>query len=179
MKTSGPDIITELREKLQFNIGRHLYGILGSYQLLGNFELNGIAQSTLPSGEAFPSPVNLSRHLLANIKDDDLKKLIRDEGRRPQAIKRALNYTLNNTLAKLLIDTNVLILKNLELVFAYDLDLSLFRTRATNQNHILLLLPGERRSDHITIFHEANVRSHRSLPQNLIADNHLWELSNG
>lgn len=179
MKTSGPEIITELREKLQFNIGRHLFGILGSYHLLENFEQNDLAQSTLPSSIPFPHPINLSQHLLANFGDNDLKKLIRDEGRRPQAVKRALNNTLNNVLGNLLFEKNVLVLKSLELIFAYDLDLSLFRTRATNQNHILLLLPGERRSDHITIFHEADVRFHRSLPQNLIADNHLWELYNG
>jgi len=71
------------------------------------------------------------------------------------------------------------ILKQLELLFAYELDLSVFRTRATNQSHILLLLPGERRGDHVVLFHEADARFHRTIPPNLIAENHLWELTDG
>jgi hypothetical protein len=76
-------------------------------------------------------------------------------------------------------DNHLLILKHLELSFAYSLNLSVFRTRATNQHHILLLLPGERRGEGITLFHEADPRFHRSLPGNLIADNHIWELKDG
>ena len=179
MKTTGPEIITELREKLQFNIGRHLYGILGTYQQLDRFEQQDLRHATLPNGLPFPSSINLNRILLASIKDEDLKRLIRKEARRPQTVKRALNNTLNSVLGDLLIESNVLIVKNLELIFAYDLDLSVFRTRATNQNHLLMLLPGERRSDHITIFHESSTRFHRPLSSNLIADNHLWELIDG
>ena len=179
MKTTGPEIITALRDKLQFDIGRHLYGILGGYDQLEKFESEVLEQSSLPNGNSFPKPINLGRHLLAAIEDDNLKRLIRDEARRPQAVRRTLNNTLNQLLGNLLSISNILVLKNLELVFAYDLDLSVFRTRAANQSHILLLLPGERRSDHITIFHEANNRFQRPLSQNLIAENHLWELIDG
>ncbi len=179
MKTSGPEIITELREKLKFDIGRHLYGVLGSYQQLDRFEKTDLGNATLPNGEPFPPAVNLNRVLLASIGDEDLKKLVRDEAKRPQAVQRALNNSLNNVLGTLMTESNLLILKNLELIFAYDLDLSFFRTRATDQNHLLLLIPGERRSDHITVFQEASTRFHRPLPSNLIADNHLWELIDG
>lgn len=179
MKTTGPEIITALREKLQFNIGRHLYGVLGTYQQLDRFEQQDLRHATLPDGLPFPSPINLNRTLLASIKDEDLKKLIRNEARRPQAVKRTLNNTLISVVGELLSESNVLIVKNLELIFAYYLDLSIFRTRATNQNHLLLLLPGEKRSDHITIFHESSTRFHRPLSSNLIADNHLWELIDG
>ena len=179
MKITGPEIITELREKLQFNIGRHLYGVLGSYQQLDRFEQTDLGNANLPDGKPFPTTIILNQNLLASIGDEDLKKLVRDEAKRPQAVQRALNNSLNSVLGTLMAESNLLILKNLELIFAYDLDFSLFRTRATDQNHLLLLLPGERRSDHITIFHEANTRFHRSLPSNLIADNHLWELIDG
>lgn len=179
MKITGPHIISELREKLQFSVGRHLYGILGAYKLLERFEHQDLGHAVMPDGTPFPNVINLNRHLLASIEDEDLKKLVRDEARRPLAVQRALNHTLNNNLASLLEENNLLILKNFELVFAYGLDLSLFRTRATNQNHILLLLPGNRRSDHVTIFHEASTRFQRPLPPNLIADNHLWELIDG
>ena len=60
-----------------------------------------------------------------------------------------------------------LALKNLELLFAYDLELNCLRIRATNQKHILILLPGERVGDRITLFHEAPQKYHRTLPTNL------------
>ena len=72
--------------------------------------------------------------------------------------------------------SGLLTLKQIELLLTYNLDLSVLRTRASNQNHILLLLPGQRRSEQIIIFHETEPRFHRTLPGNLIADNHLWEL---
>jgi hypothetical protein len=176
MKITGPQVISELREKLQFEMGRHLYGLLGTYTLLAEFEQSDLAQARDPHGNLFPLSLNLNRELLARIGDDDLRQLVRDEARRPQAVQRRLGQELDNLLGDLLQRDHLLILKQLELVFAYNLDLSVFRTRATNQNHIVLLLPGERRGDHITLFHEAEPRFHRSLPGTLIADNHLWEL---
>lgn len=176
MKITGPQIITELREKLRFSMGRHLYGVLGTYGQLTQFEQGDLAQAQTPHGNPFPQPINLNRELLARIGDDDLRRLVRDEARRPQAVQRRLGQELDNLLSELLQNDHLLILKQLEITFAYSLDLGVFRIRATNQNHILLLFPGERRGEHITLFHKADPRYHRSLPTNLIADNHLWEL---
>jgi hypothetical protein len=64
-----------------------------------------------------------------------------------------------------------------EILFAYDLELNCLRIRATNQKHILILLPGEKVGDRITLFHEAASNNHRSLPTNLVPENHLWELN--
>ena len=47
-----------------------------------------------------------------------------------------------------------LALKNLEM-FAYDMELNCLRIRATNQKHILILLPDQKVGDRITLFHEA------------------------
>jgi hypothetical protein len=176
MKITGPQVISEIREKLQFGVGRHLYGALGGYAQLADFEETALAHAQDPQGRPFPEPVNLNRELLARIGDEDLRKLIQAEARRPQAIQRRLGQELDALLASLLEQHPFLILKQLELLFAYGLDLSVFRTRATNQNHILLLLPGARHGDHIALFHEAGSRFQRTLPPNLIADNHLWEL---
>jgi len=176
MKITGPQAITELREKLQFEIGRHLYGVLGTYAQLALFEQADLSQARDPHGNPFPCPVNLNRALLARIGDDDLRRLVKDEGRRPQAVRRRLAQELDHLLSALLDSSHLLVLKQLELVFAYGLDLSVFRTRATNQNHVLLLVPGERRGDHVILFHEADPPCQRSLPVNLVADNHLWEL---
>jgi hypothetical protein len=179
MKITGPQVISELREKLQFEVGRHLYGLLGTYTQLAEFEQTDLAQARDPGGSPFPQPINLNRELLARIGDDDLRQLVRDEARRPQAVQRRLGQALDNLLGALLGDNHLLILKHLDLIFAYSLDLSVFRTHATNQNHILLLLPGERHGEHITLFYEAEPRFHRRLPGNLIADNHIWELKDG
>ena len=177
MRITVPKAISELRDKLQFEMGRHLYGALGTFSQLAGLETSGLAQARDPQGKRFPTPVNLNRELLARIGDDELRRLVRDEGRRPQSIQRQLGQHVDNLLAEYLANDHFLVIKQLELVFAYGLDLSVFRTRATNQNHILLLLPGERRGDHVTLFHEAGSRFERTLPRNLIADNHLWELA--
>lgn len=178
MKITGPQIISELREKLQFDIGRHLYGVLGSYAQLEQFEKTDLARARNPQGDLFPKPLNLNRELLARISDDDLRRLIKDEARYPQAVQRNLNQKFDQMLSDLLSapPSGLLTLKQVELLFTYNLDLSVLRTRASNQNHILLLLPGQRRGDQIIIFHETEPRFHRTLPGNLIADNHLWEL---
>ena len=176
MKITGPQVITELREKLRFGVGRHLYGVLGTYAQLAQFEQDDLAQAQTSQGNPFPRPINVNRELLAHIGDEDLRQLVNDEARRPQAVQRRLGQELDSLLDELLQSDHFLILKQLELAFAHSLDLGVFRIRATNQNHVLLLLPGERRGEHITLFHEADPQSHRSLPINLIADNHLWEL---
>jgi hypothetical protein len=175
-KISGPQVITELRAKLRFGIGRHLYGVLGTYAQLAQFEQDDLAQARTSQGESFPRPINVNRELLANIGDEELRQLVKAEARRPQAVRRRLEQELDSMLGDLLERDHFLILKQLELAFAHSLDLGVFRIRATNQNHLLLLLPGERRGQHITLFHEVDPRYHRSLPTNLIADNHLWEL---
>ena len=43
------------------------------------------------------------------------------------------------------------------------MELNCFRIRAANQKHILVLLPGERVADRITLFHEAPATNHRTL----------------
>jgi hypothetical protein len=177
MRQSGPEIIGQLRDKLPVGIGRHLYAVLGTYAQLAHFEQAHLAQARDPEGHPLPVPLNVNRELLARIGDEELRQLVRDEPRRPQAVQRRLNQELQDLLNDRLAIHWFLILKQMELLFAYELDLTAFRTRASNQSHILLLLPAERRGDHIAVFHEADARFHRTLPENLIADNHLWELT--
>lgn len=179
MKITCTQVITELRTRLPVSVGRHLYGVLGTYVGLEQFEQDHLAQAKDLQGKPFPPPTNLNREVLARIGDEDLKRLVRDEARRPRSVQRRLGQELDRLLGARLQDSRFLIAKQLELVLAYGLDFSVFRTRAANQNHILLLLPGERRGGHIALFHEAEQRFHRSIPTNLIADNHLWELRDG
>ena len=177
MKLGGPQIISELREKLQFDIGRHLYGILGAYADLKQFEQEDLAQARDHQNKFLPAPINVNRELLKRIGDDDLRQLVDAEARRPHAVTYRLNQEFDGLLHDLLQQTDLVILKQLELLFAYNLDLSVLRTRASNQSHILILLPAERRGEHIVVFHEAAPKFQRSIPPNLIADNHLWELT--
>lgn len=176
MKLTATQIISELRNRLQVDIGRHLFGVLSSYAGLEGFERTHLAEARGLDGAPFPAPLNLNRALLDSIADDDVKRLIRDEARQPLATQRRLNGHLATLLTSQLREARFLIVKQIELIFAYELELTVFRTCATNDKHILLLLPGERRGDRITLFHEAEARFQRTLPDNLLADNHLWEL---
>ncbi len=179
MKLTGPQIISEVKEKLQFDMGRHLYGVLGTYGQLQIFQHNDLSHAKDHRGKKLPLPINVNRELLARIGDADLRKLVNSEGKRPTAVQQRLNQEFDQLLHNLLQDSNLLIIHQLELLFAYGLDLSVLRTSASNQNHILLLLPGERRGEQFIVFHEVDDRFQRTLPNNLIADNHLWELSDG
>ena len=176
MKISGAQIVSALRENLSNHSGRHLYGVLAPYAGLARFEQESLSQASLVEGKRFPAAVNLNLGLMERIGDDDLRQLVRSEGKHPTAIQRRLNLEFDALLGSLLEGEHFLILKQIELLFAYSLDLQTIRARATNQNHILLLLPGERRGDHIALFTEANARFQRELPYQLIAENHLWEL---
>lgn len=171
-------IISTLRENLQVEIGRHLYAVLAGYSQLEAFENNELAQARKSDGTSMPKAINLSRSLLDRIGDGDLRKLVKQEGKYPIGVKRKLGLEFDALLANLLSQGRFVILKNLELLFAFDLELETVRARANNQNHILLLLPGEKRGDHVTLFSDAEERFHRQLPYQLIAENHLWEIDN-
>ena len=69
----------------------------------------------------------------------------------------------------------LIVLSNLEMLFAYHLELNLLRTMAADDDQILLLLPGRRGSGRIIMFPELDVGSY-TLPTSLIASNNLWEL---
>jgi len=178
MKYTGLQITSLLRDNLQINIGRHLYAVLGTYDQLAAFEKVDLPQVLLPDHSPFPPPINLNRSLLDRLGDEDVKELARNEGKRPQAVQRRLSQEFDNLLASLLDRTHYLAVKQVELLFAFNLPLETFRARAVNQNHILLLLPGEKRGDHVLLFSQADPEFHRILPDQLITDNHIWEIDN-
>ena len=178
MKLKGSQIASNLRTNLQVEIGRHLYAVVGGYEQLAVFEKNELSQARKEDGSLMPTPINLSRALLERIGDDDLRDLVKQEGKFPIGVKRTLGLKFDALLANLLTQDHFVILKNLELLFAFELELETVRARANNHNHILMLLPGEKRGDHVVLFSEAEQRFQRQLPFQLIADNHLWELEN-
>ena len=177
MKLSGHEINSQLRQKLEMPTGRHLYVVLGSYDRLDRYERVAFREARSASDQRLGDPVNVNRRLLDAIDDDELKRLVQSEASRMETVKKRLSDELDSLVAKELASHAFLALKNMELLFAYDLELNCLRIRATNQKHILLLLPGQREGDRITLFHEAAQENHRTLPSNLVPENHLWELS--
>lgn len=173
---TGPQIISELRKQLQNQSGRHLYAVLGTYQMLENFEQNDLAPALTADGQKLPKPVNFNRDLLDHIEDEALRRMVHDESRRPQAVENQLNQAFEQVLRERFAEQSLLILKQFELMFAYKLDLSKLRTYAANQNHLLLLLPGRQVSNQILLFHESDQRFQTQFPGQLITENNLWEL---
>ena len=178
MKFKGSQIISNLKTNLQVEIGRHLYAVVGGYEQLAAFEKNDLSGARKEDGSTMPAAISLSQALLERIGDSDLRDLVRQEGKLPIGVKRRLGIEFDALLANLLAKDHFVILKNLELLFAFELELETVRARANNHNHVLMLLPGEKRGDHVVLFAEADQRFHRQLPFQLIAENHLWELDN-
>ena len=140
---SGPQVISELRKQLKNQSGRHLYVALGTYDQLETFEKHNLTSAVSADGQTLPKPVNFNLELLANIEDETLRRMVRDESRRPQAVESQLNQAFEQLLREHFKNQSLLILKQCELLFAYKLDMSKLRTYATNQNHLLLLFPGK------------------------------------
>ena len=177
MNLSGHELNSLLRQKLEMPTGRHLYVMLGTYERLERYESVDFREARSPSGERLGDPVNVNRTLLDRISDAELKRLVQTEASRMESVKDRLSKELDRLVAENLNNGFFLALKNLEILFAYNLELNCFRIRATNQKHILIMLPGEKVGDRITLFHEAPVKSHRTLPTNLVPEGHLWELN--
>jgi len=176
VKLSDHEINTQLRQKLDMPTGRHLYVVLGTYERLERYEADAFREARNSAGEHLGAPLNVNRSLLGRFGDEDLKWLVRNEAKLPETVKKRLSEEMDALIAERLASASFLALKNFELPFAYDLELNCLRIRATMRKHILLMLPGERVGDRITLFHEAPPDNHRTLPMNLVPENHLWEL---
>lgn len=177
MKLSGHEINSQLRQKLEMPTGRHLYVVLGTYERLERYEKVDFREARSSKGQRLSDPVNVNHVLLDRINDEELKRLVQTEASRTESVKDRLGKELDTLVAEKLNGGSFLALKNLEILFAYDLELNCLRIRATNQKHILILLPGEKVGDRITLFHEAPSNNHRTLPTTLVPENHLWELN--
>ena len=177
MRLSGPEINSQLRQKLDMPTGRHLYVVLGTYERLERYEKVDFPEARAPTGQKLSQPVNINHELLERIPDNELKRLVQTEASRTESVKDRLTKELDALVAEKLNGGSFVALKGLEILFAYDLELNCLRIRAANQKHILLLLPGEKVGDRVTLFHEAPAHNQRTLPHTYVQENHLWELS--
>lgn len=168
------EIIEILRSRLSVTTGRHLYGILGSYASLKAFS-NKLRQAKTPDGKLFPRPLSVNRGVLDAIPDEEFHNLVENEARRPEPTAAHVAKAFEKFLRSKLRGKGLIILSNLEMLFAYHLELNLLRTMAADDDQILLLLPGRRSSGRIIMFQELEESSY-TLPTNLIASDHIWEL---
>lgn len=168
------EIIESLRAKLTVPGGRHLYGVLGTYEQLSRFE-KVLVDAKTPDGQKFPKPKNVNRAILHEIPDEEFRTLVRDEAKRPEPTAKHVEQAFERFLRSKLRGKGLIVLTNLEILFAYGLELNLLRTMAADDDRILLLLPGARDGSRVMMFPDWPDSSY-ALPTNLIADNHLWEL---
>ena len=178
------EIIEALRQKLTVPGGRHLYGVLGTYKQLEAFAKK-LRQAMTPACAAgaagrldakrFPKPLNVNRGILDAIPDDEFRQLAENEAKRPEPTAAHVAKAFERFLRAKLRGKGIVVLSNLEMLFAYHIELNLLRTMAADEDRVLLLLPGRRSSGRIIMFHEMDEGDY-TLPTNLIAENHLWEL---
>ncbi|MBU4480510.1 hypothetical protein KKG48_03680 [Patescibacteria group bacterium] len=178
------EIIEALRQKLTVPGGRHLYGVLGTYGQLDGFAKK-LRQAKTTDGDPFPKSVNVNRGILDTIPDDEFKQLAENEAKRPEPTAAHVARAFERFLRANLTGKGILVLSNLEMLFAYHIELNLLRTMAADEDRVLLLLPGRRSHGRIIMFHEMDEGLHAlsssgqageyTLPTNLIAENHLWE----
>lgn len=168
------EIIEALRSSLAMPVGRHLYGVLGSYPSLKSFS-EKLQQAKTPDGEPFPPSLSVNRGILDCIPDERFRWLVTNEAKRPEPTRAHVKQAFESFLRSHLTGSGIVVLTNLEMLWAYDLELNLLRTLAADQNRILVLLPGRRTSGRIIMFPDLDEGNYQ-LPTNLIAENHLWEL---
>jgi hypothetical protein len=168
------DIVEALREKLSVSSGRHLYGILGTYSQLNAFDVK-LIKAKLQDGTKFPHALSVNKGILESIPDDEFKMLVENEAKRPEPTAAHVGKAFENFLRNQLRGKSLLVLSNLEMLFAYHLELNILRTMAADDDRIILLLPGKRSAGRVIMFPNHPDGSY-TLPTNLIADNHLWEL---
>lgn len=171
---NAAEIIESLRIKLAMPGGRHLYGVLGTYELLQVFA-DSLSQSKNFDGMPFSTPLNVNLAILRAMPDEEFKKLVTNEARRPEPTAAYVAKAFDSIIRKEIQDQKLLILSELEMLFAYHLELNLLRTLAADEQRILLLLPGKRHGGKIVMFPGLSEESY-ILPTNLLADNHMWEL---
>ncbi|MBI2939061.1 MAG: hypothetical protein HYY04_01380 [Chloroflexi bacterium] len=168
-------IVESLRARLAVPTGRHLYAVLGTYQALEAFA-RSLQQARAPDGRPFPAPRSINRDILDAIPDDEFRQLAADEAKMPEPVRARVGQVFDQALRARLKQDGLVVLANLELLFAYGVELSPLRVLATDHRRIILLLPGRRERGRIVLFPDLGEGSY-TLPTNLIADNHLWELT--
>jgi len=147
---------------------------MGNYEGLHIFEKE-IETATISDGEPFPPIESINKGIINRFSDEQFRTLVDDEAKRPEPTRASIGSAFESFIKEKLQLKKTLVLKDLELVFIYNIDLSILRVLAADQSRIILLLPGRRVRDRIQMFPDSKYDF--SLPRNLIAENHIWEIS--
>lgn len=174
-RMSRPEILMELSSKWAEIGKRHLYLVTGSYDQLRTFEKD-LANAKTPDRQPIGQPIGINARIMENLPDEVLDDLVAGEAKYPTVTFNKFTEVFKKILSEAFAKRNVVILKDLELLFAIQIDLSELRLRATNGKHILLMIPGHKIGEKIVLFHEAEENFQRVLPTNLVMDNHIWEI---
>jgi hypothetical protein len=146
------EIIEALRVKLTVPGGRHLYGVLGTCTQLEAFAKK-LHQAKTPYGTPFPRPVNVNPGILDAIPDDEFRQLAENDAKRPEPSAAHVAKAFGRSLRANLTGQGILVLSNMEMLFAYKIELNPLRTLAADEDRVLLLLPGRPSGGRIIMFH--------------------------
>jgi hypothetical protein len=170
------DILGDLSSKWGESGKRHLYLVMGLCAQLDAFERDLIANAKTPDRKPLRQPISINKAILARLSDEDLNKLDSGEAKYPTMVHDRIKKEFEALLTDALEEQNIAILRDMEMLFAFNIDLAILRLIATNGKHVVLLLPGHRVGDRIILFHEAEGKFERRLPTNLVMENHIWEI---
>jgi len=177
MKVSAAELFEKIINALENLQGRNLYGILGNYEHLSIIEKQIISrlidiQPSLPL-----EVIDINQSILSYFSDEETKELVSSESSFPDYVNRKISDALNSIISQSLQNHTAIFCKNLEILFSYSVDLSVFRIHATNQKVIFLLMPGQFIGGHITLFMDTPKHFQRTLPDQLLSANNIWELN--
>ena len=169
------DIVENLRIKLTRPVGRQLYGVVGSYSALDEFA-GLLCKAKDVEGNQFHEPVSVTRGILDAIPDEEFHELSASEAKMPSPTAKHVAMAFEKFLRFRMGGEGLLVLIDLEMLWAYHLEFGILRTLAADSFQVLLLLPGRLSGGRVIMYSEAAEGTY-VLPDSLIAEDHLWELT--
>jgi len=169
------DIIENLRVHLSRKTGRQLYGVVGSYKALADFA-ERLHRAKDTDDKRFRKPLSVTRSVLELIPDDEFRDLVDHEAQMPRPTAANVRRAFESLIESKQKTRGLLILNDLELIWAYNIEFSKLRSLAADNFQVLLLLPGRLEAGRVMMYPEAG-EGRYTLPSPLIAEDHLWELS--
>jgi hypothetical protein len=90
-------------------VGRHLYGIVGTYRTLDRFA-DRLQEAKTSDGQPFPAPTSVNKGILSAIPDDEFRKLVENEARKPEPTKAHINRAFEKFLRHSLMENGLVVL---------------------------------------------------------------------
>ena len=168
------EALLQFREKLRNEVGRHVYGFVGERKALERLE-RGLGTMTTPLGQPMPSPISLNLTVLNRLPRLRLESLARREEFNAEAIYRELNAAFKGFIAEYFEGSDILLLKDFELLFHYQVELNYVRGLSMDRRHTAFLLPGRCDGPHIRSYSHSGNEGYLFYPDLIPRDN-LWEI---